>query len=296
MVDVLEQQECEQEQEQEQGWKRSYGTPISTVKSTDESISASLPTNQSQLLCRRINLSFSPSPPPKNLSAASHNRFLTPQTRSVAKDHLLRKPFPKHYVIWTLHGERRVPESSRNEEFVQETFHSKNLMGTMLNDAFGNYRQDTANLDESDPIATEEAARDNSSDFHEFLNDGSQLLQEGSHYTKLEFIIKLYHIKVLNHRFRLNRVRFDGNTEERNSPLKKSGSDILRQLEDAGATFIGGARTTLDVKEFFVRKVVVAAAVTVNHAAAAAQTVFHHSVVSLYLPHVASGSRAGSNI
>jgi hypothetical protein len=35
--------------------------------------------------------------------------------------------------------------------------------------------------------------------------------------------------------------------------------------------------------EFFVRKVVVAAAVTVNHAAAAAQTVFHHSVVSLYL-------------
>jgi hypothetical protein len=70
-------------------------------------------------------------------------------------------------------------------------------MGTMLNDAFGNYRQDTANLDESDPIATEEAARDNSSDFHEFLNDGSQLLQEGSHYTKLEFIIKLYHIKVL---------------------------------------------------------------------------------------------------
>jgi hypothetical protein len=124
-------------------------------------------------------------------------RFLTPQTRSVVKDHLLRKPFPKNYVIWTLHGERRVPESYRNEDFVQETFHSKNLMGTMLNDAFGNYRQDTSNLDESDPIATEEATRDNSSDFHEFLNDGSQLLQEGSHYTKLEFIIKLYHIKVL---------------------------------------------------------------------------------------------------
>jgi hypothetical protein len=51
-----------------------------------------------------------------------------------------------------------------------------------------------------------------------------------------------------NHRFRLNRVRFDGNTEERNSPLKKSGSDILKQLEDAGATFVGGARTTLDVR------------------------------------------------
>jgi hypothetical protein len=49
-----------------------------------------------------------------------------------------------------------------------------------------------------------------------------------------------------NHRFRLNRVRFDGNTEERNPPLKRSGSDILRKLEDVVATFVGGARPMLD--------------------------------------------------
>lgn len=31
----------------------------------------------------------------------------------------------------------------------------------------------------------------------EFLNDGNQILHEESKYTKLEFIIELYHIKVL---------------------------------------------------------------------------------------------------
>ncbi|XP_045831553.1 uncharacterized protein LOC123922941 [Trifolium pratense] len=124
-------------------------------------------------------------------------KFLTPQTRSVVRDHLLYKPFPKNYVIWTLHGEKRVPESSRNEDFVQEASHSENLIETMVNDAFGNYRQDAANLDESDPIDTGEGTSDNGSGFREFLNDGSQILQEGSKYTKLEFLIKLYHIKVL---------------------------------------------------------------------------------------------------
>lgn len=38
--------------------------------------------------------------------------------------------------------------------------------------------------------------RDGSGDFHNFLKDGSETLYEGSKYTKLEFLIKLYHIKV----------------------------------------------------------------------------------------------------
>ncbi|XP_058746065.1 uncharacterized protein LOC131618934 [Vicia villosa] len=128
-------------------------------------------------------------------------RFLKPQTRSVVRDHLLCKPIPKNYVVWTLHGERKLPESSRNEDFVQDKFQSDNMMETMLNDAFGNYRQDAANLNETDPIALEdilnEGTRVDSGDFREFLNDGSQILQEESNYTKLEFIVKLYHIKVL---------------------------------------------------------------------------------------------------
>ncbi|XP_028193133.1 uncharacterized protein LOC114378691 [Glycine soja] len=40
-----------------------------------------------------------------------------------------------------------------------------------------------------------------------------------------------------NHKFRLNRVRFDGSIEERNPPLKLSGSEIFRQVEHINTTF-----------------------------------------------------------
>ena len=43
------------------------------------------------------------------------------------------------------------------------------------------------------------------------------------------------------HRFRLNRVRFDGSTEERSPPLKISGSDVLKQVENLNVTFGKGA-------------------------------------------------------
>ena len=55
-----------------------------------------------------------------------------------------------------------------------------------------------------------------------------------------------------NHRFRLNRVRFDGNTEERNPPLKLSGSEILKQVENLNVTF--GRGTKLDNKGKKVRR------------------------------------------
>lgn len=47
-----------------------------------------------------------------------------------------------------------------------------------------------------------------------------------------------------NHRFRLNQIHFNGDTEERNSPSKISGSNILRQTKDLDVTF--GKEETLD--------------------------------------------------
>jgi len=42
-----------------------------------------------------------------------------------------------------------------------------------------------------------ERPREDHDEFIEFLNDGNQTLCDSSKYTKLEFVIKLYHIKVL---------------------------------------------------------------------------------------------------
>lgn len=39
-----------------------------------------------------------------------------------------------------------------------------------------------------------------------------------------------------NHKFRLNRVHFDGSTKERNPPLKLSGFDIFMQVENINVT------------------------------------------------------------
>jgi hypothetical protein len=131
--------------------------------------------------------------------------FIKWETRDIVKDHLLTKPFPKNYVVWDLHGEKELPPTSRND-VVRETFCSENPINTMINDAFGHHRPAT-NLDESELLGgaeildgaeeLNEGTREEHSDFHEFLNDGNQSLYEGSKYTKLEFLIKLYHIKVL---------------------------------------------------------------------------------------------------
>ncbi|WMV09152.1 hypothetical protein MTR67_002537 [Solanum verrucosum] len=70
----------------------------------------------------------------------------------------------------------------------------------MINDAFGQHRQEVVDEGISQPLGSTEISNqgqmEGSGDFHDFLKDGSETLYEGSKYTKLEFLIKLYHIKV----------------------------------------------------------------------------------------------------
>nr|XP_033511982.1 uncharacterized protein LOC104096129 isoform X1 [Nicotiana tomentosiformis]XP_033511983.1 uncharacterized protein LOC104096129 isoform X2 [Nicotiana tomentosiformis] len=122
------------------------------------------------------------------------------QTREIVHDHLICKPFPQNYVIWNLHGEKQVVEPSGDRDVMQEMFHPENSIETMINDAFGQYRHQAADVGISQPLCSNEISneghREDSGDFHDFLKDGSKTLYEGSKYTKLEFLIKLYHIKV----------------------------------------------------------------------------------------------------
>lgn len=128
--------------------------------------------------------------------------FMKWQTRDIVEDHLLYKPFPQNYVIWDLHGEKQALESSQVEDVFQDSgVQPQNPMEMMINDAFEQYRQHDPNVGASQPLNEDEIVndepREDHNGFYELLNDGSQTLYEGSKYTKLEFIIKLYHIKVL---------------------------------------------------------------------------------------------------
>lgn len=119
-------------------------------------------------------------------------------------DHLICKSFPQNYVIWDLHGEKRVTEaaeSSENINVMQETFYPEDPIETMIHDAFGHQSFQADDVEISQPLGEDEISneehRDDPSDFYEFLKDGNETLYEGSKYTKLEFVVKLYHIKVL---------------------------------------------------------------------------------------------------
>jgi hypothetical protein len=129
--------------------------------------------------------------------------FLKWKTRDVVNDHLLWKPFPRNYILWNLHGERQVLEPFRNEDVVQEEIHSEseNRMEMLINDVFGHSRQQATNEGLSQPLDADdipnEGSRQDNNDYYELTKDGNQNLYEGSKCTKLEFLIKLYHIKIL---------------------------------------------------------------------------------------------------
>ncbi|XP_025692596.1 uncharacterized protein [Arachis hypogaea] len=125
--------------------------------------------------------------------------------KDTVQDHLLLKPFPKNYLVWNRHGEIQPVESSSIE--VQATPYQENPLNTLINDVFGHHGDegitgvnDVVIDNGGEDIADErlhEASFDDGSEFNEFVRDGNEKLHESSKCTKLEFIIKLYHIKVL---------------------------------------------------------------------------------------------------
>ncbi|WJX28450.1 hypothetical protein P8452_17168 [Trifolium repens] len=92
--------------------KKLWKTTLLHRKVHRESISASLPTNQSQLLCRRINLNFSLSPPPKNLSAASQIRCNGKDSEKMLIEWRLMHGSPClmkiRYIIWKKAAKRKA--------------------------------------------------------------------------------------------------------------------------------------------------------------------------------------------
>ncbi|XP_070029645.1 uncharacterized protein [Nicotiana sylvestris] len=124
------------------------------------------------------------------------------QTRDVAFDHLVCKPFHQNYVTWSIHGERNILPNSINIEVIQDTLPSENPVELLINEAFGGLRHDGVDVGPSQVAGGEERLNNepasNDKDFFELLRDGSQELYEESKYSKLEFLLKLYHIKCLS--------------------------------------------------------------------------------------------------
>ncbi|XP_019232529.1 PREDICTED: uncharacterized protein LOC109213219 [Nicotiana attenuata] len=123
------------------------------------------------------------------------------QTREIVYDHLISKHFPQNYVTWILHGETEVLENSRSTEVIPDALPPENSMELLINEAFPDLRHEGIDAGPSQVVGEEEILNDlpssNNKEFFELLRDGSEELYEGSKYSKLEFLLKLYHIKCL---------------------------------------------------------------------------------------------------
>ncbi|KAK6792914.1 hypothetical protein RDI58_011995 [Solanum bulbocastanum] len=89
--------------------------------------------------------------------------------------------------------------NSRNIETTQATPPIENPIELLVNEAFGGLRHEGVDVGPSLVVEEEETLHEtlalNKKNLFELLKDGSQELYEGSKYSKLELLLKLYHIK-----------------------------------------------------------------------------------------------------
>jgi len=136
--------------------------------------------------------------------------FRNLETREVVHEHLLRRQFPLGYTSWIFHGETTMvyeePDRSQNDDCnSQDDMVIDDLMHHMVCDAFGMGRPPTSEA----PIVFPELERvvhegsqhqsQQQRDFDDLVHDCNEELYEGcSKYSKLSFLVKLYHIKCLS--------------------------------------------------------------------------------------------------
>ncbi|XP_039118048.1 uncharacterized protein LOC120253911 [Dioscorea cayenensis subsp. rotundata] len=138
-------------------------------------------------------------------------RFSKGQNRAEIYDHLICKQFPKGYTIWYLHGESHPQETTSVPSNIavdsQRNAFAEDPIRDMVNDAFGVHEpisdEGFHTVNEGvrqiyEEILNVNQTRNATDEFYELSNDGQQPLYEGcENYSKLSFILKLYHIKCL---------------------------------------------------------------------------------------------------
>ncbi|XP_025608126.1 uncharacterized protein [Arachis hypogaea] len=133
--------------------------------------------------------------------------FQLMQTREDTYDHLLMRPFPPGYTVWFRHGEKPSDEGTRCTSINDNPLSQLNPMTQMVNEAFDfsiPHVADDTRMDED--IDNDEQEFPNLYDgpsrgarnFNDLLADGEQeLYPRCSKYSKLSFLVKLYHIKCM---------------------------------------------------------------------------------------------------
>ncbi|WMV26375.1 hypothetical protein MTR67_019760 [Solanum verrucosum] len=130
--------------------------------------------------------------------------------RDVVQEHLTLKPFPENYKFWYLHGENSnatITQTFQSTRAVEETLQPHSPMEFMVNNA-SRFIENNINVPDvsCEPINGEKILKKEHTErqdedyakLFELIEDGKQPLYEGcKKYSKLSFLIRLYHIKCL---------------------------------------------------------------------------------------------------
>ncbi|XP_057426339.1 uncharacterized protein LOC130719747 [Lotus japonicus] len=123
------------------------------------------------------------------------------ESRDVVRDHLICKEFPKNYKVWIWHGETYETITSRDTQVTLEPLQNENPVLDMINDVFGVKRNcDAEPTSSPEPSEFGDAIpNEDQRDFDDLVEDVQQQLYEGCQkYSKLSFLLRLYHIKCLS--------------------------------------------------------------------------------------------------
>nr|XP_025625964.1 uncharacterized protein LOC112718415 [Arachis hypogaea] len=132
--------------------------------------------------------------------------FKNMRTRVEVLAHLLQKGFSKKYTFWYMHGESVVQHEEASSSHDLSESEERAPLQDMLNDIFGSAANNFDGVDDepveernnSFPIHIEDDTQEESDRIRELLKDGNRrLYPECTKYSKLSFIVELYHIKVL---------------------------------------------------------------------------------------------------
>ena len=122
---------------------------------------------------------------------------------------MLCKPFPQGYTFWCRHGELISSEPVLVNGYDTTNTEYEDPMQIMINDAFGlfdmytNAESFTSSFEHRDDVKggvleSQHGGNIMAQELFDLLKDGEQPLYDGcAKFSKLSFLLKLYHIKVL---------------------------------------------------------------------------------------------------
>ena len=115
-------------------------------------------------------------------------------------DHLLDNEIIRNYVRWLMHGEYEFHEPTNTDNSGTNEYDMHDEMKEMLNDALGmSMRNDESERSPHVHEEFESIPNENANKFYNLLREAENELYPGcKKFTKLSFIIRLFHMKCLN--------------------------------------------------------------------------------------------------